>query len=50
MVAGMLMAIGFLFLGSRDRGRPAFNEEDPARAEKESLRMPCPSGGGYYET
>jgi len=33
MVAGMLMAIGFL----------SFTQEDPTRAEKESLKMPCPS-------
>src|ERR1700761_929250 len=37
MVAGMLTAIGVPFLGWRDRGRPTFNQADPARAEKESL-------------
>jgi hypothetical protein len=37
MVAGMVMVIGFLFLGWRDRGWPAYNQGDPAWAEKESL-------------
>ena len=44
MVAGMVMAIGFLFRGGRASRSAAFTQADPAGAEKESLAAPGPPG------